>query len=269
MTDRQRTQAKAGNPPHALSSADGGLIPCSGALAPVFGESGAGSNGGSAAEPKERPILFSGPMVRAILEGRKTQTRRVVKFDTRFTPIPQTTWKSVVPHPNGGWVFFDSAPPPADYRHTGDGKPCPFGQPGDRLWVRETWCERVDHNTLQPTGEVFYRATHAGELSLVDGDGFQKFRKDGWAASPWRPSIHMPRWASRLTLEITGVRVERLNDISEADARAEGVMGDECAWSDQAPATVCFEALWDSINGKKHPWTSDPWVWVIEFARVP
>jgi hypothetical protein len=174
---------------------------------------------------KERPILFSGPMVRAILDGRKTQTRRAIR-----PPMP---WRD-------GWGVGLG-----EYN-------CPYGQPGDRLWVRETWAPK------QWEKGACYRATG----DLLDTGHCQ-----------WRPSIHMPRWASRITLEVIGVRVERLQDISEADAEAEGCEPLPMCGGPEVGGYNCyqsgFELLWGSINGKLAPWSSNPWVWVVEFQRIP
>lgn len=184
---------------------------------------------------KERPILFSAPMVRAILEGRKTQTRRVMKPQP-YKPSDSNEYaiKSLV---------------------------SPFGQPGDRLWVRETWslCQSEDKCPVED--KVAYMA------DLKDWKGVYPY---GWSGK-WSPSIHMPRWASRILLEITDVRVERLQDISNDDVRAEGV---ECPYP---PEVYCekgyqdhFRELLatihkpDSLNG----WKANPWVWVITFKRL-
>lgn len=228
----------------------------------------------------EHPILFSGPMVRAILAGRKTQTRRVVK------PQPSGATPGVYADLyNHGpeWAFWLP-----DYRMT---EPrtwrCPYGTPGDsRLWVRETWCEAVDPLTSQ-----FYdppRALYAAdghEVFLDDGDGGHTWNKDGTMRSPWKPSIHMPRWASRLTLEVTGVRVERLQAIGVDDVLAEGLdfEGEHAeafsaserlvhAFGAPRPAEVYAFALgWDTINGKRPGcrWDDDPWVWVLTFRVLP
>ena len=195
---------------------------------------------------KERPILFSGPMVRAILEGRKTQTRRVVK--------PQPAHIAGI----GTVLNIDTI----------TGKACPYGKPGDRLWVRETW----DGVRLDGGGAlVSYRA-----------DGDKPVTDDG----RWHPSIHMPRWASRITLEVVSVRVERLNECSIQDALAEGVLTDDEWPTDPRDG---YRSLWESINGpsirkrlrdgtvqmhspKRHvadySWDANPWVWVVEFRRV-
>ena len=226
---------------------------------------------------KERPILFRGPMVRAILDGRKTQTRRVIK--------PQPTLTNRL-----GMPFWDGKGP-VDFRL------CPHGQSGDRLWVRETFA--IDHGEylgamsgLPPVDphHIYYAADGEDLCSQVpecDCSG---------GVIPWRPSIFMPRWASRITLEIASVRVERLQEISEEDAIDEGVeqvrdpnrslRRQACgpAYRDYGEnggflfqARQSFMSLWDSINSKPnkcsgldygHPWTSNPWVWVIEFQKV-
>lgn len=191
---------------------------------------------------KERPILFSGPMVRAILAGTKTQTRRIVK------PQPPSRWN----HLHG--AVFCSGEHERSGGCLGDAVlPCPYGVPGDRLWVRETWGE------FGPT---------------IDAEQDFRYRADGYqppAGRVWRPSVHMPRWALRITLEITDVRVERLQDISEESARAEGAIG----WSERLPgrwdcrgtARDAFRDLWQSINGPDS-WDPNPWVWVISFRRI-
>lgn len=158
---------------------------------------------------KERPILFSGEMVRAVLEGRKTQTRRVVK------------------HPPVGYMLDDTPV---------FGK-CPYGQPGDRLWVKETFCKKL-------YGDVVCRAT-------CDG-----IAKDNMIGGCWKPSIFMRREYSRITLGIVGVRVERLQEISLNDAKAEGV-----------ETTDRYADLWVKINGAES-WNANPFVWVIEFKDV-
>ncbi len=190
---------------------------------------------------KERPILFSGEMVRAILEGRKTQTRRIVKPE----PLPYTeVW-----HPR------EQVCRHTDYWFARVAARCKYGVPGDRLWVRETWGDG-EQNNCEPG--VYYRATDPAWDEEETG-----FR--------WKPSIHMPRWASRITLEVTGVRVERLQDISEADARDEGaglLLEDREYWDgDPDQYRKCFRVLWESINGPGS-WAENPWVWVIEFKRI-
>lgn len=214
----------------------------------------------------DKPILFSGPMVRAILDGRKTQTRRVIK------PQPEP-WRDY--HLEGGcqqadWRF-DLGERTEDgkrydyglWMHSGFHESrfqrCPYGQPGDRLWARETWWHG-DHNYWPdavdppelPEPALFYRADKGRNVT-------------------WKPSIHMPRWASRLTLTITDVRVERVQDISEADAIAEGCRpsleyaeGIPCGYG---PAVPEFANLWDTINAKRgYGWDANPFVWAISFT---
>lgn len=213
---------------------------------------------------KERPILFSAPMVRAILDGRKTQTRRVVK--------PQPVW---VASPGVPFKTQD-ADPKGIIR-------CPCGAPGDRLWVRENGWERPDR-----TPRMLREGADTWAPYYFDADGLTEsdlddFRKWGFKR---RPSIHMPRSASRITLEINGVRVERLNEISEEDAKAEGCNEahlehtEECDHDDCALAggvddccgylvssRLQFKALWESINGPAS-WDKNPWVWVIQFKKI-
>jgi hypothetical protein len=194
---------------------------------------------------KEAPILFSGPMVRAVLAGAKTQTRRVVKPSSGPHTIEQ-----VVSTPDSLVAFIRTR--------------CPYGQPGDRLWVRETW---------RPLAIIEGRC--AGNSCVEFPDGGQKYRDGAYydpsnhdnfdpAARKWKPSIHMPRWASRITLEITAVRVERLQEISEADAIAEGYESDPAP--NDFPLPWLWQ-LWESINGPGS-WALNPWVWVVEFKRV-
>lgn len=216
---------------------------------------------------RERPIIFSAPMVRALLDGRKTQTRRVAKFtDAGYLkePCGHRRW------------------------HRGDPdavQACPFGGIGDRLWVRETWKFTGWSGDGEPW--IHYRADDKqvfidgrnipetwGEL-LMDvwsvlsaEDNFQIDQKA--ADRKWRPSIHMPRWASRITLEVTGVRVERLQEISDADAMAEGVPFTELPQGQDRPDPLHraqFADLWELINGPGS-WEANPFVWVIEFRRV-
>ena len=212
---------------------------------------------------KYRPILFSTPMVRALLAGTKTQTRRIVK--------PQPLWV---------------ADPSVPFR-TPDADPkgiirCPYGQPGDRLWVRETWRAHKAFDIAAPN-----------ELPKIDGLHYEADEKPRfWDYGKLRPSIHMPRWVSRITLEITGVRCERLHEISEADAINEGI--EVCGvggwrnylWHGEpdAPAKTVegwphqfsnyhldpvgsYSSLWERINGP-NSWAANPWVWVVSFRRI-
>lgn len=237
---------------------------------------------------KERPILFSGPMVNAILAGRKTQTRRIVKPQ----PVDCGDIKHLVDE------YFSR-------QVTGDGMredfKCPYGKIGDRIWVRETWrpSRQPQNGGLSVMGIKF-----AADDSIIPDQRADKL----WTmarANSWRPSIHMPRWASRIALEITGVRVERLNDITESDSEAEGVSPHvEQKWwqgyykndplchtclpakpDGSAPDSLIevkpyrdlshmnrtakreYELLWNRINGPDS-WQQNPWVWVIEFKRI-
>ena len=242
---------------------------------------------------RELPILFNGPMVRAVLEGRKTQTRRLVQ----------------------GWALDWLAPGmfTPEYVALPSNGASPFGYAGDLLWVRETWADTNGESGPM----VSYRA--GGDRFLIDdsypidysrypGGVFSMWCGDLRRGAPghrWRPSIHMSRWASRITLEVTGVRVERLQDISEADAAAEGVepldnranedrdasdfdrqfcgncgglriyasLGANLGVSFDTDCRECdshakrFHWLWEGINGSES-WGANPWVWVVEFKRV-
>ncbi|NPS84002.1 hypothetical protein [Pseudomonas aeruginosa] len=204
----------------------------------------------SAETPRERPILFNDQMVRAILEGRKTVTRRVMKPQ----PTPRKSgghhWPCNVhqsmlhverelQNSEGCWCGLAEAA-------------CPYGQPGDRLWVREAWAQI---NVAQAPGEtwVVYRECD----NRTDYGG------------PWKPSIHMRRRDSRILLEITAVRVERLQDISDDQAIAEGIDTHPTGFYGNGCITAggAFLELWESINGDGK-WAANPWVWVIEFKRV-
>jgi len=192
----------------------------------------------------ERGMIFNAEMVRAILDGRKTQTRRPVKF-----PVID---KNMGCELAGNELAGELA--------AGNYWNSPFGKPGDRIWVRETFSTVPDHDEPAGCSALLYAA---------DGNG---------PYGKWTPSIHMPRWASRILLEITDVRVERLSSISEEDARAEGVppAGDLLPdypdtyltpAGDFATAKVAFQRLWQSIYGDDS-WQANPWVWVIEFKRI-
>ncbi len=211
---------------------------------------------------KEHPIIFSGPMVKAILEGRKTQTRRVIK------PQPPTNYGGLTMVSGNLWSAYDSRARCFEAR-------CPYGQVGDRLWLRETHYY-IQTNT--PTPKVVYRADYG----------------DPTAISSWRPSIHMPRWASRITLEITGVKVERIQDITPRNAGAEGypdsseleeLLNGPMLHAACKRSTDWFKELWDTIHGYGHwewhtndqgvrdkywfdpvaSWDVNPWVWALTF----
>jgi hypothetical protein len=206
---------------------------------------------------KERPILFTTEMVRAYLAGKKTQTRRVIK------PQPFGWAEHIEPYPcdklpgygqPGDWLQA------SEYYHKacGLGCKCPYGNPGDVLWWRETWASHSMMSGIKPSelpkvGPFFYRADPEINESHY------------W----WRPSIFMPRWASRIQTPIVSVRVERVQEITEKDARTEGVPG--IATHEPYPRQYrdSFEVLWNVINAKRgYSWESNPWVWVIEFSRL-
>ncbi|MEW9586767.1 hypothetical protein [Paraburkholderia sp. DGU8] len=216
---------------------------------------------------KERPILFSGHMVRALLDGSKTQTRRVVKLPHN-NPLGQ--WEpTTIGGENGGRTAAGEALPLQGgiwHTRTGDSLMCPHGQPGDRLWVREThlnWWKRDEANP--DVARVF------SHVAAYAADGYELELGEKWI-----PSIHMLRAASRITLDVTGVRVERLQDICEADAIAEGIAKTAAGfWSTYGRSGVdgtyspvsSYHCLWDSINGADS-WDANPWVWVVEFKRA-
>jgi hypothetical protein len=210
---------------------------------------------------RERPILFRDEMVRAILEGRKTQTRRPVKALPPGRDASHVTIRDCIY--GAGWAWHDE-----HGNCTCKGVRCPYGAPGDRLWVREAWCLEMDDQGH--TGRTLYRAD-GGVVVKFDESGFAVQTKSGNDASPWKPSIHLPRARARLPLEVVSVRVERLQAITEADAKAEGVA--PTAGLDFT-ARHAFATLWDSIHGspkKGAPdfsWAASPWVWVVEFRRV-
>lgn len=196
----------------------------------------------------ERPILFSSSMVRAILDGRKTVTRRIVHGQRAMS---STAVRFEFPGSRAGWAANDAAVRDG-WR---DMLRCPYGAPGDRLWVRETW---APFRRYEPGLGVAYAAScDDGEFDYWTADGAIERLK----IKRWKPSIHMPRWASRITLIVIDVRVERLHDITEQDAIAEGV--DEVGFPRET-----FASLWDGINGKRAPWKSNPWVWRVEFRRT-
>jgi hypothetical protein len=224
----------------------------------------------------EHPILFQGDMVRAIIEGRKTQTRRIMEHQPpgegyklirlmdstakdRGKQIGKLHWAKVdnLNIPDSDDCYFN----------------CPFGQVGDRLWVRETWF--CNHAFYSP-GPAFYDMGPLKELKealVYRADGkFKDHFPEDYLEGKWKPSIHMPRWASRINLIIDEIRAERLHDITEEDAIAEGVdcvsvkaVKRQAAWSRRQD----FKNLWDKINGKKYSWDSNPWLWVIKFYKEP
>ena len=251
---------------------------------------------------KERPILFSGAMVRAILDGNKTQTRRVV------TPMPPANTDRFWWH--GGidnhWYGMDDKTGCTSTKYMN----CPYGELGDRLWVREAWRiggwrddgmrvaidyaaspELAETPWINLCGEAYSKLISNQVNRLMDHgvmpqDGNFNWRH-GECPLPFRPSIHMPRWASRITLEVTGIRVQRLQDITEDDAAAEGVEHsgvkyDISPWKNYALkgwephamnhscALASFVSLWDSIYKRRGMgWEVNPWVWAVAFKRLP
>jgi hypothetical protein len=291
------------------------------------------------ANMKEHPVIFSAPMIRALLAGTKVQTRRII--EPGHVPIAVMPWDTpgvTLIRPNGeplrewysmpieaaarirclyqGWTPTKARLRDTRERILREGRRssidevvllCPYGGPGDRLWCRETWAVRVvgppsvwlDGAELrevrrygggEPTpgchlrarttdAMVDYRAYPTSIEELRRSPGFTTYRTE--EPPKWRPSIFMPRWASRITLEITDVRVQRVQDISEADAWAEGVdeldgMLDDAAIRRAAKVAGCshedaratYGAAWDEINGKRASWESNPYVWVLTFKRV-
>lgn len=227
---------------------------------------------------KERPILFSGPMVRAILEGRKTQTRRIIN---RVVGVGFVTEFQESDTPGYDFIMRDKRALWNDLTITSLRQRCPYGGFGDQLWVREAFRFSSAHDDLSP-GKV-----PVGDKVEYFADTTAHHYLDGRC----RPSIHMPRWASRITLEITGIRAELLNNISEDDAIAEGLSGitkdgklvkygipdrdglpgnDDYGWhwsEFEKDSRLAYRKLWESINGPGS-WDANPWVWVVEFRKV-
>lgn len=218
----------------------------------------------------ERPILFSGPMVRALLAGRKTQTRRIIK------PQPARwvdgVYRPFMAEPNN-WQGYGRDSLIHWYGC------CPYGVPGDSLWVREGHLIYDTHGQRRQDGQRWGPWGGLPTRFNEDRTKIAYFREGFDRCDPgrWRPSIHMPRWASRLTLDITDVRVQRLHDISEADAEAEGVREpslppihmvspEACGEIDRqkAPAHLLWQLLWSGINGQDS-WAANPWVWAVTF----
>ncbi|SSK86901.1 morphogenetic protein [Klebsiella quasipneumoniae] len=242
----------------------------------------------------ERGMIFNAEMVRAILDGRKTQTRRVMKVQPESSQlglllITDSTKRSDI----GKYHWAESN---ATGNHVRSKLfSCPFGAVGDRIWVRETWAilgnedgccidwEEKLCKADERSAARIYRASceqrpgNYGLWSIPEDADWKPHTKDYQYEGAWRPPIHMPRWASRILLEITNVRVERLNAISEEDARAEGIIDggclncgepEPCGCANPEPdATDAFAYLWQSIYGQES-WNANPWVWVIEFERV-
>lgn len=223
----------------------------------------------------EKPILFSGEMVRQILAGNKTQTRRVMK------PQPTFSW-------NGArWanpVFYVKKGEGTSLPYAAEKCPNPYGKLGDRLWVRETWSV-IGWSKDYETGwvdEIWEESVPESKDKLSDNQAIAFAADDGWNSNyedrgfNWRPSIHMPRWASRITLEITNIGIERLQDITEEDAKAEGVEVPTALEflakhtnSSNFQYRVAFMSLWDKINAKRgFGWSENPFVWTVEFKKI-
>jgi len=250
---------------------------------------------------KERPILFNAPMVRAIIDGTKTQTRRVMKVQPPSAEYKLSTCIDTTGNKKDKgrqhWITMQG-----QYSVGDSSQPyfsCPFGYAGDQLWVRENfqpiYAEGWDEGR-NPDGSgdpVDYKTGHGYAPSYPATDGIEEFydeQTEEISSRVW-PSIHMPKWASRIQLEITGVRVERLNDISEEDATDEGItseqviIGAHCGGGTHTEvsgirhfydggddegyecATEAYKALWESINGEGS-WDANHWVWVIEFKVI-
>ena len=212
---------------------------------------------------KERPILFSGPMIRAILEGQKTQTRRIVKR--------QRDMEFDVNDPTYGpyWLSYATEADGEDAKVR-----CPYGKPTDRLWVREThryWFPDWIDPPAYPCRCRYKADDSLVELAVEREENLQFSTPEDVGldveSTKWRPSIFMPRWASRITLEITAVRVERLQSISGPDCWAEGIA--YAGWDPERYGSVveCYRDLWESTHGTGS-WAANPWVWVVEFSRA-
>lgn len=229
---------------------------------------------------KERPILFSAPMVRALLAGTKTQTRRIIKPQPYIDAMGNFCW-------NGGNYgqdmhgrpLSDSLASPLPWSDTGKVR-CPYGAPGDRLWVKETFrfTSEFDDSSPSRVADMCLDAGFRSPWAPLQYEADNTRRDWKWTGTPpghlpqpgkTRVSIHMPRWASRITLEITGARVERLQECKEVDSEAEGV--DFLRHIPDADETLTakqlYACLWDSINGNG-AWGANPWVWVVEFRRL-
>ncbi|MFV5219901.1 hypothetical protein ACJ42X_019080 [Klebsiella pneumoniae] len=245
---------------------------------------------------KERGMIFNGEMVRAILDGRKTQTRREVKLNLDIACLATTyDWATSLAANHYQGLTEEQIQQKAESLRgvihpviLANGQMvsiiCPHGKPGDRIWVRETW--QAIHDYCDENGHVDERR-YARSIPRHRGNYWHPVYEEAWGNEsrenrdfPWRPSIHMPRWASRILLEITDVRVERLNAISEEDAEAEGIDMEalydsqdcyDCIanhnMTGRPTVTGAFKYLWESIYGEEG-WKSNPWVWVIEFKRI-
>lgn len=220
---------------------------------------------GAATAVRERPILFSGPMIKAILSGQKTVTRRVIKPQP-----PEGSEIATINEAEGWWEVaalpgFGGCMPNVSRGAIA----CPYGEAGDRLWVRETF--RVTgasgYGGVTNAVSIEYRAGGAKIFPAT----WEQYDKAAGNTEGWRPSIVLPRWASRITLEVVSVRIERVQDITPQDAAAEGF--DLHSWSERGvlsrDALMGFRDLWDKLNGPRgFGWDSNPFVWVISFRRI-
>lgn len=207
-------------------------------------------------------MIFNGEEVRAILEGRKTQTRVVIK------PQPQEGWLQRYWHPKPGDMIMS----PKDGDCRGYIKHCPHGQPGDLLWVRETFRVWAPGSNEYPNEQDVVEGPLGAEFNLHyhHRENIQyKATADDSEEVSWRPSIHMPRWASRIDLRFTGVRVERLQEITIENVRDEGCKTlDQVSQTQFIPTYQDFIKRWDSTAKPEHKWDKNPWVWVIEFKKI-
>lgn len=220
---------------------------------------------------KERPIIMSYDSVRAILDGRKSMTRRVVKpryrddefgFNVCSCPATNEVWVEKADEEGG------------DFEEGTRFVPCPYGQVGDRLWVRESWAslgfheDNVPIHVLKDNNGIEHDVVYSAEcpdFEWLDENGSCEYNKNGTQASHWKSPMFMPRWASRITLEITAIRVERLQDITEDDAIKEGFHN----YGTEVDTLDAFCEAWQSLNAKRgYPWESNPWVWVVSFKVV-
>jgi hypothetical protein len=234
-------------------------------------------------EVRERPISFTMPMLIAAREDRKTQTRRVANLPP--SPDNLGEWEPTTIGGAGVYQDIKHTKPTVErvalwHTRTGQIVTCRY-QVGDHLWCRESalidgWYDGAE-NTLPLVKlkdnegrehTVLYRIDYP-DLIAIDDDGELRYRKDGSEASPWKSSRFMPKWAARIWLEITDIRAERLNEITEEEAKAEGtspsIVGQNL---DSLKYRAGYQALWNHINGKTHPWNTNPYVWVISFKRI-
>ncbi|NBK26049.1 MAG: hypothetical protein EOM68_29045 [Spirochaetia bacterium] len=248
---------------------------------------------------KERPIIMGAESVRAILDGRKSMTRRVVKDQppSIFKHVCGNDPKNRLLNAKGERVFLFLDQPDIGYpfsevfgtqRFPDNAFKCPYGQVGDHLWVRESWASLGFHegnvpiHVLKDNNGIEHDVVYSAEcpdFEWLDENGSCEYNKNGTQASHWKSPMFMSRLMSRITLEITDVRVERLQDITESDARAEGIVDggclncgehEPCGCDNPMPeARDAYIHLWNTLNAKRgYPWESNPWVWVIEFKVV-